>query len=63
MAFFGLFSKEKKEALDQGLDRSRTNLFSKLTRAIAGKSRVDDEVLDALDHLDVVRRVDQENIP
>ena len=49
MAFFGLFSKEKKEALDQGLDRSRTNLFSKLTRAVAGKSRVDDEVLDALE--------------
>ncbi len=49
MAFFGLFSKEKKEALDQGLDRSRTNLFSKLTRAIAGKRRVDDDVLDALE--------------
>ncbi|MBS1582640.1 MAG: signal recognition particle-docking protein FtsY [Bacteroidetes bacterium] len=50
MAFFGLFgSKEKKEQLDQGLDRSRTSFFGKLTRAIAGKSKVDDDVLDALE--------------
>ncbi|MBZ0205602.1 MAG: signal recognition particle-docking protein FtsY [Flavobacteriales bacterium] len=50
MALFGLFgSKEKKQQLDDGLDRSRTSLFGKLTRAIAGKSSVDDEVLDALE--------------
>lgn len=50
MAFFGLFgSKEKKQQLDAGLDRSRTSLFGKLTRAIAGKNTVDDEVLDALE--------------
>lgn len=50
MALFGLFgSKEKKEQLDAGLDRSRNSLFGKLTRAIVGKSNVDDEVLDALE--------------
>lgn len=50
MALFGIFGKkEKKEQLDAGLDRSRTTLFGKLTRAIAGKSTVDDEVLDALE--------------
>ncbi|MFT3885554.1 MAG: signal recognition particle-docking protein FtsY [Flavobacteriales bacterium] len=50
MAFFGLFGgKEKQQQLDQGLDRSRTSFFGKLTRAIAGKSKVDDEVLDALE--------------
>lgn len=49
MALFGLFGKEKKQQLDAGLDRSRTSLFGKLTRAIAGKSTVDDEVLDALE--------------
>lgn len=50
MALFGLFgSKEKKEKLDAGLDRSRTSLFSKLARAVAGKTTVDDDVLDALE--------------
>ena len=49
MAFFGLFSKEKKEDLDKGLERSRTGFLGKLTRAIAGKSTVDDEVLDQLE--------------
>ncbi len=49
MALFGLFSKEKKEDLDKGLERSRTGFLGKLTRAIAGKSTVDDEVLDQLE--------------
>lgn len=51
MAFFGLFggSKQKKEQLDAGLDRSRTSFFGKLARAVAGKNKVDDEVLDALE--------------
>ncbi len=50
MALFGLFGgKEKKQRLEQGLDRSRTSLFGKLARAVAGKSSVDDEVLDALE--------------
>ncbi len=51
MAFFGLFGKkeERKQELERGLERSRSSLLGKLTRAIAGKSRVDDEVLDALE--------------
>lgn len=50
MALFGLFGgKEKKQQLDAGLDRSRSSFFGKLTRAIAGKSTVDEEVLDALE--------------
>jgi len=49
MAFFGLFGKKEKQQLDAGLDRSRTSLFGKLARAIAGKTSVDDEVLDALE--------------
>ena len=49
MAFFGLFSKEKKEDLDKGLDKSRNSFFGKLAHAIAGKSAVDDAVLDALE--------------
>ncbi len=50
MAFFGLFgNKERKERLDAGLERSRTSFFGKLSRAIAGKKEVDDEVLDALE--------------
>jgi fused signal recognition particle receptor len=50
MALFGLFGgKEGKEKLDSGLDRSRTSLIGKLARAIAGKSTVDEAVLDALE--------------
>ena len=50
MALFGLFGgKEKKEALDAGLDRSRSSFFGKIAKAIAGKTTVDDEVLDALE--------------
>lgn len=51
MAFFGLFSKEKKERLDQGLEKSRQSVFSKLSRALVGKSKVDDEVLDELEEI------------
>ncbi len=50
MALFGLFGgKERKQRLDEGLERSRTSFFGKLTRAIAGKNQVDEEVLDALE--------------
>ncbi|MBK9421638.1 MAG: signal recognition particle-docking protein FtsY [Flavobacteriales bacterium] len=50
MALFGLFGgKEKKEALDAGLDRSRSSFFGKIAKAIAGKTAVDDDVLDALE--------------
>lgn len=49
MALFGFFSKEKKESLDKGLEKSKDNFFSKMGKAIAGKSTVDDEVLDELE--------------
>lgn len=50
MAFFSIFSKkEKKEVLDAGLEKTKNSVFSKLARAIAGKSKVDDEVLDNLE--------------
>jgi len=48
---FGLFSKEKKESLDQGLQKSKEGFFSRLTKAVAGKSTVDDEVLDNLEEI------------
>ncbi|MDM8002720.1 MAG: signal recognition particle-docking protein FtsY [Bacteroidota bacterium] len=51
MALFGLFRKEEKEILDRGLSRTRENVFSRLTRAVAGKSKVDDEVLDNLEEV------------
>ena len=49
MALFGLFSKEKKETLDKGLEKSNQSFFSKLGKAIVGKSTVDSDVLDELD--------------
>lgn len=49
MAFFGLFSKEKKETLDQGLEKTKHSFFEKISRSVAGKSKVDDEVLDSLE--------------
>jgi fused signal recognition particle receptor len=51
MALFGFFSKDKKEKLDQGLEKTREGVFSKLTKAVIGKSRVDDEVLDNLEEV------------
>ena len=46
MGFFNFFSKEKKETLDKGLSKTKESVFSKIARAVAGKSKVDDEVLD-----------------
>ena len=51
MGIFGFFSKNKKETLDKGLEKTKQNVFSKLTRAIAGKSKVDEEVLDNLEEI------------
>lgn len=52
MGLFSIFSKkEKKEALDAGLEKTKSSFFGKLTRAIAGKSKVDDEVLDQLEEI------------
>ncbi len=49
--FKKLFSKEKKETLDKGLEKTKTTFFSKLSKAIAGKSKVDDQVLDDLEEV------------
>jgi fused signal recognition particle receptor len=51
MGIFGFFSKEKKESLDKGLEKSNQNLFSKLGKAIVGKSKVDDDILDELEEI------------
>lgn len=51
MAWFNFFSKEKKETLDKGLSKTKEGVFSKLARAIAGKSQVDDDVLDNLEEV------------
>ena len=51
MGIFGFFNKSKKETLDKGLEKTKQSVFSKLTRAVAGKSKVDDEVLDNLEEI------------
>jgi fused signal recognition particle receptor len=52
MAIFGgLFSKEKKESLDKGLEKTKESIFSKLGKAVVGKSKVDEEVLDQLEEV------------
>ncbi|SHO63546.1 MULTISPECIES: signal recognition particle-docking protein FtsY [Algoriphagus] len=51
MGIFGFFSKDKKESLDQGLQKSNENIFSKLSKAVVGKSKVDEEVLDELEEI------------
>ena len=51
MAWFNFFSKEKKETLDKGLSKTKEGVFSKIARAIAGKTQVDDDVLDNLEEV------------
>ena len=51
MGFFSFFTKEKKENLDKGLSKTKESVFSKITKAIAGKSKVDDDVLDNLEEV------------
>ncbi|MFY9242679.1 MAG: signal recognition particle-docking protein FtsY [Polaribacter sp.] len=52
MSFFkNIFSKEKKETLDKGLEKSKESFFGKLSKAVAGKSKVDDDVLDNLEEV------------
>lgn len=51
MGFFGLFNKQKKETLDNGLAKTKESVFGKIARAVAGKSKVDDEVLDNLEEV------------
>ena len=51
MGIFSFFSKDKKETLDKGLSKTKESVFSKITKAIAGKSKVDDDVLDNLEEV------------
>jgi fused signal recognition particle receptor len=51
MGIFSRFSKDKKEKLDSGLEKTKQSFLSKLTRTVAGKSTVDDEVLDELEEV------------
>lgn len=51
MGFLNIFSKVKKETLDKGLEKTKQNFWGKLTRAVAGKSKVDDDVLDNLEEV------------
>ena len=51
MGIFSFFSREKKEVLDQGLSKTKESVFGKIARAIAGKSEIDDEVLDNLEEV------------
>ncbi len=51
MGLFGFFSKEKKETLDKGLEKSKESLFGKLSRAIVGKTTIDEDVLDELEDI------------
>ena len=61
MGIFQLFSKEKKETLDKGLEKTKESFFGKLTRAVAGKSKVDDDVLDRLEEVLVTSDVGVDN--
>ena len=70
MALFGLFNKERKEKLDQGLEKTKTSFLGKLARTITGRDTVDDEVLDNLEEvlvtsdvgvdttLEIIRRIE-----
>ena len=51
MGIFGLFNKKSKETLDKGLEKTKESVFGKLTRAVAGKSKIDDDVLDNLEEV------------
>ncbi len=51
MGIFDFFSKQKKENLDKGLEKTKDSFLGKIARAVVGKSRVDDEVLDNLEEI------------
>jgi fused signal recognition particle receptor len=51
MSVFSVFSKDKKENLDKGLSKTKENVFSKISRAVSGKSKIDDDVLDQLEEV------------
>jgi len=51
MGIFSFLSREKKESLDKGLEKTKTSIFTRLSKAVVGKSKVDDEVLDNLEEI------------
>jgi len=51
MGLFNIFSKEKKERLEQGLEKTKSSIFSRISKAVIGKSKVDDELLDNLEEI------------
>jgi fused signal recognition particle receptor len=51
MGFFSFFTKKNKETLDTGLSKTKESVFSKISKAIIGKSKVDEEVLDNLEQI------------
>ena len=51
MGFFSIFSKEKKQELNEGLQKSKESFFAKLAKTVVGKSKVDDDVLDNLEEV------------
>ena len=51
MGLFGFFSKEKKEKLDLGLEKTKTSLFDKISKALVGKNTIDDAFLDNLEEI------------
>ncbi len=60
MGFFGIFSKDKKEELDKGLSKTKDSFLGKLTRAVAGKSKVDESFLDDLEEILITSDVSAE---
>ena len=62
MGLFGLFSKKKKETLDEGLAKSKENVFTKIARAVAGRTTIDDSVLDELEDVLVTSDVGVERM-
>lgn len=57
MGLFGLFNRDKKETLDKGLEKTKQSVFTKIARAVAGKSKVDDDVLDNLEEVLIISDV------
>ena len=51
MALFNFFSKDKKESLDKGLEKTKQSFFNKIARSVVGKSKVDADVLDNLEEI------------
>jgi len=62
MGLFGIFSREKKQRLDEGLTKTRESVFSRISRAVMGKKNVDDEVLDNLEEILITSDVGVETV-